>query len=267
MKINLIMILVLAFTIGVLTSGCFLQDGDTVQVSAVVEPVFFVHVSDTHIGAAGGKGEELMTALFKDVLPEIKPLALVHTGDMANTGSVLLPWQNYSSIVNAAGAPQCVDIIGNHNARTSDTNDGRVYFNAYSRTGVNGGKLYGVTRLESAAGAVCMIRTDTASAPGNDATGNACGYFPETQQIEILNNPGLYGRPARTGASRSCLLAGNGIRRVQRKRRTMECPEKYHGKALGIIHRRRRPEGGVEHGHSPRSERRKDRRRYHFDHP
>ncbi len=208
LKVFLILFLFSAFITGVFASGCsggpFGQDDTIVQSTQnnniyqgtiqPAEPVFFVHISDTHIGIESG--EELMRNLFTEVLPVINPLTAIHTGDMVNAGFDILAWQTYQSLLANIGSQQYVDMIGNHDVKELIW-QGKTEFKKYSETGSNGGGLFGITRLVSInKQPVCLIRTDTADSPTNNNTENINGYFPETQQVALLNDPGFSPGPS-----------------------------------------------------------------------
>jgi len=160
-----------------------------------LEPAFFVHISDTHIGESGGHGKEAMKTLLKEVVPVIKPLATIHTGDIVDEGMVEESWRHYKDLftVSTVKYPQYVDILGNHDAKqgTDWAEDwlfkyGRQLFDKYSQTK----DRYGFTELKrSGLNPVRLIRTNTADSPTNNNRQNINGYFPSDQLDSLLNHP------------------------------------------------------------------------------
>jgi len=175
-----------------------------------LEPIFFVHISDTHfdtktaendgISADGvdltESGQALMRALITEVAPVINPLAILNTGDMTEKGYIEETWETYSNLLKSStltAYPNYVDIVGNHDVKVQsslfDYEAGLQNFLLYAQTP----SRYGYTTLDSPVGAVRLIRTNTAaSTSANSQTRNMeniNGYFPESQQQALLNHP------------------------------------------------------------------------------
>lgn len=193
------------------TSGDLLTTGSP---NPALEPVFFLHISDTHFDTKtatnGGlsadgtvdltqSGKALMSALITEVAPVIKPLATIHTGDMTEKGYIEETWQTYSNLLKNSiltSYPKYVDIVGNHDVKVEsslfDYEDGLRNFLLYGTTPTR----YGYTTLESPTGAVRLIRTNTAASTQSDYKKrnweNIYGYFPESQQQALYNHPDRY---------------------------------------------------------------------------
>ena len=176
-----------------------------------LEPIFFVHISDTHIDtktatndglSADGtvdftqSGKALMSALVTEVVPVINPLAILHTGDVAEKGYIEQTWQTYSNLLKSSiltSYPNYVDIVGNHDVKVQDPlldyEASLQNFLLYAQSP----NRYGYTTLESSMGAVRLIRTNTAASTSADSQTrnmeNIIGYFPESQQQALLNHP------------------------------------------------------------------------------
>ena len=207
--VSLVLTLFFAVSAGTFVTGC---SGDTASPdsSRVTEPIFFVHISDTHFDTvtptndartdAGvdltQSGKALMSALSTEVMPVIKPLATIHTGDMTEKGYIKETWETYSTLLKSSiltSYPKYVDIIGNHDVKVEsslfDYEDGLKNFLLYAQTPTR----YGYTTLESPAGAVRLIRTNTAASTHSNYAKrnweNIYGYFPESQQQALYNHP------------------------------------------------------------------------------
>lgn len=183
----------------------------TASPSPALEPVFFLHISDTHFDtktttndglSADGtvdltqSGKALMSALITEVAPVIKPLATIHTGDMAEKGYIKETWETYSTLLKSSiltSYPKYVDIVGNHDVKVEsslfDYEAGLKNFLLYAQTPTR----YGYTTLESPAGAVRLIRTNTAASTQTNYVKrnweNIYGYFPASQQQALYNHP------------------------------------------------------------------------------
>lgn len=203
-KVFLFLFLLFAFTTGVLGTGCstglFGSDDAIVQnISAggtnelglvkytpgIVEPVVFVHFSDSHFGLATGQGIPITTVLLGYVAPRINPAAVIHTGDMVDQGYVPSSWDSYKAVTGSQNYPKYVDIPGNHDVKVSGTGDGRKFLVTNSVTGKPDDKFYGITNIDNTI-PVCLIRTNTAASPTNNNTQNINGYYTETQNAYIF---------------------------------------------------------------------------------
>lgn len=176
----------------------------------VSEPVFFVHISDTHLDTKtlfnnglsdDGKvdltksGKALMTALFTKAIPVIKPHATIHTGDVTNKGYIKDSWDTYSNLLkssNLAAYTQYVDTIGNHDLKVEfpflSYEDGFKNFLDSTESTTR----YGYTTVDTPKGTVRLIRTNTAGStllnPSDRNKENIYGCFPESQQQDLLYN-------------------------------------------------------------------------------
>ena len=174
------------------------------------DPIFFIHISDTHFAVTPDKeetsgSERLMSSLFTDVVPVIKPLATIHTGDVVDKGHDEDAWLPYTKLFNdsiLAPYTKYVAIIGNHDVKVPGPDDvtfpdqccgsyetGLQNFLLYAQTPTR----YGYTTLESPAGTVRLIRTNTAASTETNYIKrnweNIYGYFPENQQQNLYNHP------------------------------------------------------------------------------
>lgn len=189
------------------TSGDLLT---TANPNPTLEPIFFLHISDTHFDTKTAtnnartdtgvdltqSGKTLMSALITEVVPVIKPLATIHTGDMTEKGYLKETWETYSTLLKSSiltSYPKYVDIVGNHDVKVEsslfDYEDGLKNFLLYAQTPTR----YGYTTVESAAGTVRLIRTNTAVSTTADYQKrnweNIYGCFPESQQQALYNHP------------------------------------------------------------------------------
>lgn len=182
--------------------------------AGATEPVFFVHISDSHFGGDSHKPADedpkvlredpkaLLTSLVHDILPTVVPLATIHTGDIVNEGFEIQPWKDYSAVfetTNALSYPKnYVEILGNHDQKHNsdkligDVGHGITHFNKYSMIGrVTGSPVdkYGLTLLPYGGQSVCLIRTNTAESPTVDNQENIDGWFSAEQQQALLADP------------------------------------------------------------------------------
>lgn len=184
------------------------------------EPVFFVHISDSHFGGDTLNGEsldptwlqviprELMSALINGIVPVVQPLATIHTGDIVNAGYQLKPWQSYAEVfanTTMTYPKNYIEIPGNHDVKVSNTTasgrdigDGRQLFTRYSVIGQtlgNDGDKFGLTEISSPVGTVRLVRTNTAASENQSLTvrnnENIAGYFSSAQQQSLLNDLSL----------------------------------------------------------------------------
>ncbi len=152
--------------------------------SGVIEPVVFMHISDSHFGLKTSQGEDITKAFFTYVVPGVNPLAVIHTGDMIDQGPMQDYWKSYKSVVTDTQTyPKYVDILGNHDVKKLLNLDGKIFYNDYSVTGKAGGGYYGITNLDNTI-PVCLIRTNTAAADRSYLDynlKNIDGYFTQDQ--------------------------------------------------------------------------------------
>lgn len=204
--------LALSFCVVAFLTGCGDTSGSAKQsLSPAIEPIIFVHISDTHFdtktetnsGLSGTvdltqSGPALMSALITQVIPVIRPIATVHTGDMVEKGYITETWQTYSNLLRTSMLTTYsayVDIPGNHDVKVLDSTynyaDGLKDFILYSQTPTP--TRYGYTTLDSPSGPVRLIRTNTADSTLNDYAmrnwENIYGYFPDSQQQALYSHP------------------------------------------------------------------------------
>ena len=199
--------------LGPAAAGCGVEVPPPVEVTAGVEPVVFLHLSDSHFGGVTKDNEALdpvalktdpkvlLTALIEEVVPGVDPLCTVHTGDLVNEGYEEAPWIDYKDVfTQVAGAPSYprnyVEILGNHDVKHATAGQGLAYFAKYSKTGeVTGspGDRHGIMALEQDGQRIRLIRTNTSEAPAgtNQNTENIAGYFTLAQQQALLADPGF----------------------------------------------------------------------------
>lgn len=159
--------------------------------SGVIEPVVFMHISDSHFGLKTGLGEDVTKAFFTYVVPGVNPLAVIHTGDLVDQGPMQDYWMTYKTIVTDTQTyPKYVDILGNHDVKKLLNSDGKIFYNDLSVTGKAGGQYYGITSLDNTI-PVSLIRTNTAAADRSELnynTKNIAGYFTRDQLDYITDN-------------------------------------------------------------------------------
>jgi hypothetical protein len=148
-----------------------------------VGPVWFVHISDTHI--ATGAGALDVPAVLSQAVPVIKPLATLHTGDLVDDGGEASYWTAYHDIMVAQGTkfPSYLEIPGNHDVK----NDGIPSYESYSVSGLADAGLYGITNVDSTSGRVRLVRTDTAESSINPV--GVLGYFSQDQEDALIADP------------------------------------------------------------------------------
>lgn len=156
-------------------------------------PLWFLHATDTHVGEQAEHGAAL--ALFFDaVVPVVQPAAVLHTGDLVDHGAEEQQWAEYRAVVEqrAPPYPTYLEIPGNHDMK----DDGVDGYLASARAALAGAGPSGQTLLDTPAGTVRIIRTNTADTSLNPA--NVLGYFGEAQMEELLALPDPEPRPVLT---------------------------------------------------------------------
>ena len=164
--------------------------------SGPVDPaavVWFVHISDTHVGEAPEMGRRL-TQFLESALPVIEPTATLHTGDLVDLGGEDVQWQEYGEVVHerVPAFPEYLEISGNHDLKQGGTPG----YLSTSRSGQAGVGLHGQTFIDTPAGTVRIVRTDTSDTEFNAA--NVLGFFGEEQADELLALPAPATPPAAT---------------------------------------------------------------------
>jgi len=169
-------------------------------------PIWFLHVTDTHVGEAPEMGQRF-AAVLDEVAPVIGPLAILHTGDLVDLGGDAQQWVDYRAVVDGRTPdyPTYLEIPGNHDVKEG----GEASYLADGHTARAVGGLYGETWLDSPAGPVRIVRTHTADTTLNPA--NVVGYFGEDQAAALMALPVPAQRPALT-----LLLAHHPMTGVQR---------------------------------------------------
>ncbi len=183
------------------------------------EPVVLVHLSDSHFGGESNLPKDqdppalkvdpmaLLGALLGEVVPAVKPLATVHTGDFVNEGFEIQPWVQYAGVfAGMQGAyrypDNFVEILGNHDVKFNidssegDLGSGLDLYAANTLTGQALGdpaRLHGITVLQHGGGAVRLIRTNTSESALTDQhlanDENIDGYFTEAQRSALVADP------------------------------------------------------------------------------
>lgn len=147
-------------------------------------PVWFLHLTDTHLGENTGPAPGNLQAFVRDVLPVVQPALTVHTGDLTDTGDPL-QYDAYSSLVTGkvAAFPLYSEIPGNHDVKTDTTAD----FLARTPTGKAGGKVWGVHDVDTSSGRVRLVRTSTVDS--GLGTLRMLGVVGDGQVSELLSAP------------------------------------------------------------------------------
>jgi len=148
----------------------------------VIGPLFFVHLSDVHIG-----GDQMavpaLTYALSTVLPLFPGSPVFVTGDLNETGDDLVDWQTYKDLIDGAGvsAESFIEIPGNHDSLL----DGDlVNYLAYSLTGRAGRGLYGIHHVDAGGRRFRVIAINTASA--GDPVRDGAGYLESGQVDELI---------------------------------------------------------------------------------
>ncbi|TNF33139.1 MAG: hypothetical protein EP329_08705, partial [Deltaproteobacteria bacterium] len=158
-------------------------EADTVVPDPAPPVLWFVHISDTHVGSSS-RASATLAYVFETVVPTVDPVATIHTGDLVDDGGEADQWAAYAELVKAAPAwPRYVELIGNHDKK----NDGTPSWMASSVSGPAGAGLYGQLFWDTPAGRVRLIRADTSDSSIN-AT-NVAGYFGGDQRDDLLALP------------------------------------------------------------------------------
>ena len=147
-------------------------------------PLWFLHISDTHVGEKPEMGE-LVIRFLEQVPPVVQPLATLHTGDLVDLGGEARQWEEYRAVIAARTLPypQYLEIPGNHDVKEGGTPG----YQASARSFLAGAGMYGETWLDTPQGRVRIVRAHTADTSLNPA--NVLGYFGEEQQAALLALP------------------------------------------------------------------------------
>ena len=154
-------------------------------------PLFFVHLSDTHIGAQALSVATLTYALG-EVVSAIAPLATFNTGDLVDDGGQAGQWTEYRDLIDASGmtADDLIEVPGNHDAK----NDPDLFsFASHSHAGRAGRGPYGLRHLEIGDRRIRVVRVNTAS--GGGQARNLTGYLAEAQVDELIADIDADARP------------------------------------------------------------------------
>ncbi len=143
-------------------------------------PVWFLHVSDLHYGK--NPVAPLFEHFLDVIVPAISPTAIFNTGDMVDLGEDTAFWEAYAASLagRVPEPPQYLEIVGNHDVKGDDTSN----FFTWTPTGQWDSSLYGPVTIETPAGDIGVIRTNTAS--GNYNWQNVNGYFANAQASDLL---------------------------------------------------------------------------------
>ncbi len=150
--------------------------------------VWFVHISDTHVGEFPDTARR-MAQFLDGALPVLQPAAVLHTGDLVDLGGDAAEWQAYADAVHPRipdvlpAYPRYLEIPGNHDLKQ----EGTPNYLATSISGRAGVGLHGVSYIDTPAGTLRVIRTDTSDTQFNAA--NVVGFFGEEQADELLASP------------------------------------------------------------------------------
>jgi len=149
-------------------------------------PIWFLHITDTHIENAEDGPYKALERFVKVVIPTINPTATLNTGDITEKGTESM-YKLYFEIVNGnvPDYPKFIEIVGNHDMK-EDGNYGEFY-PEYSLTGRAGAGFYGKTFIDTSTGKIRIIRTNTSESTNNQL--NISGVFKESQKNEIFAMP------------------------------------------------------------------------------
>jgi predicted MPP superfamily phosphohydrolase len=147
-------------------------------------PVWILHITDTHIGENTVAAPNDLIAFVSQVLPVVKPMFTVHTGDLTDSGATT-EFSDYRAIVvgKVPDYPSFIEVIGNHDVKTNGTAD----FLASSLTGAAGAGPYGVTYVDLPVGRVQVARTNTSDSTSN--LKNIAGVITAGQVSDLLALP------------------------------------------------------------------------------
>ncbi len=155
-----------------------------VKPPAAPGPIWLVQISDTHVGETPATGANL-TAYLDQVLPVIAPVATLHTGDLIDDGGEAVQWAEYDTVTtgHTPAYPEYLEIPGNHDVK----HDGLMSYELHAHTFQAGDGLFGETDLDTPAGTIRLIRTNTADTTLNAV--NVLGYFGDQQMNALLAAP------------------------------------------------------------------------------
>jgi len=166
-------------------------------------PVWFLHITDLHLGASSYADEALKTAIDY-VVPVVNPTATLVTGDVTDDGSAG-QWSAYLAAIQGkvAAYPLHLEIVGNHDKK----GDGKGFFTG-TQTGLAGGGMYGLSYVDAAQGRIEIVRTDTVDS--TKALEQLLGYVSEDQVKDLEALP-----PSTVPVWRSIVLGHHPIDGVQ----------------------------------------------------
>ena len=160
-------------------------------------PIWLLHITDTHIGENTVAAPNDLAAFVAQVLPVVKPMITLHTGDLTDSGSAA-EFSDYRSFLveKVPAYPNYVEVIGNHDVKDNGTTN----FLASSLTGAAGAGPYGLTYVDLPEGRVQIARTNTSDSTSNMT--NIAGIITAGQVSALLALP-----PSQLPVAYSLLMA------------------------------------------------------------
>jgi 3',5'-cyclic AMP phosphodiesterase CpdA len=158
-------------------------DSSGPDASGQTRPIWFLHLSDPHLGAQSF-GTAALTAAIQEVVPAVAAASTLLTGDIADSGKTE-EWSTYQTIITSQvpAFPTYLEVIGNHDVKA----DNGPSFLANTRTGKAGGGLYGLSYIDTPQGRVRVVHTNTVNS--SSALNQLLGYLGETQLKELQALP------------------------------------------------------------------------------
>ena len=142
-------------------------------------PIWVLHLSDLHFGDSAMS--QAFASVTGEVMPAVKPVITVATGDITDDGGVFSNWTGYDAATGKVPAyPHYMEISGNHDVK----NGGAPNYLLHTVTGKAGGGFYGQAFVDSAVGRIRVMRTNTADTDVNPI--NVAGFFGDKQMNNLL---------------------------------------------------------------------------------
>jgi hypothetical protein len=159
------------------------SDSSAPDASVDVRPIWFLHLTDPHLGAQSF-GTAALTAAVQEVAPAVAPTSTLLTGDITDSGKTE-EWSTYQSIIKSQvpAFPAYLEVIGNHDVKA----DNGLSFLANTQTGKAGGGLYGLSYIDTPQGRVRMVHTNTVDS--SSALNQLLGYVGEDQVKDLQALP------------------------------------------------------------------------------
>ncbi|MCK5799482.1 MAG: metallophosphoesterase [Deltaproteobacteria bacterium] len=145
-------------------------------------PIFFVHLSDIHLGA-GSRPEPALNLALSEILPTISPAATFATGDLCENGNDLSNWQTYRKTVDAAGLSPLtyIETPGNHDCLLDSALKNYL---AHTLAGRNAHGTHGLYHVTVNGRRIRIVALNTVSA-GN-LVQDSTGYLKEDQVNQLI---------------------------------------------------------------------------------